>query len=134
MKRIAVLLTAISTVSACAPNPPRDEAPLAPNVEFAESVAPGTLVVMVTDAHSGDRLEGSKVSIVGTAHTALTDVKGLARLVALPPGEHRVRAMRIAYHPRVAAVTVSAAEGAVMMVQLRRAKLVLHSIVVGGPR
>src|SRR5918998_3823417 len=92
--RVATAIVAsglIVLTGACARAPTWDETPLAPRLAFAEPVAPGTLVVLVTDAHSGAPLPGAVVTLQQhLSRRAMSDSLGRARLTDLPPGTHRV--------------------------------------------
>jgi hypothetical protein len=107
--------------------------PLAPRLEFAEPVAPGTLVVLVSDAHSGAPVHSAVVDLLPQfSRRAMSDSLGRARLTDLPPGRHTVQVRRIGYHTRADTVSMREGHGVAMLVQLRRAALRLENVTVGS--
>jgi Carboxypeptidase regulatory-like domain len=125
-------LAMLAALTACARHTAFEDAPLAPRLTFLEQVPPQTIVVLVTDAHSGAPVEGAVVSVPPTAHHAASDTGGRVRLSNVPPGAHTVLVRRIGYDRHVATVSVSETQGVAMLVQLRRRKVIMERAVVGG--
>lgn len=97
------------------------------------------LVVRVTDEHSGVPLPGAAVVVVveGTIPVvgASTDADGLARLAAVPAGEHTVIVSFVGYEPARLAVSVPLLDPeAVLEVALEEAHDEMGEVVVGATR
>jgi outer membrane receptor protein involved in Fe transport len=67
---------------------------VAPRVSHAQT---GKLSGVVTDAQSGQPVEGVQVRVLGTGYGALTQANGRYFIISVPPGTYTVEARRIGY-------------------------------------
>jgi outer membrane receptor protein involved in Fe transport len=65
---------------------------------FAEAQT-GKLTGVITDAQSGQPIEGVQVQVQGTGLGALTQANGRYYIISVPPGRYTVVARRIGYQP-----------------------------------
>lgn len=95
--------------------------------------APGVITGTVTDATTGEPLQGASVVLVGTGNGALVKADGHYRISA-PPGRYLLRARFIGYEMRSDSVTVT--EGATVTHDFRlgRSLTSLNEVVVTGTR
>jgi TonB-linked SusC/RagA family outer membrane protein len=75
---------------------------------LAASAQSGTVTGRVTDRTTGTPIPDAQVLIVGTQRGTRTDDAGQYRLVNIPQGTQRVRALRLGYEAGVSTVTVPA--------------------------
>ena len=68
----------------------------APRVAAAQT---GKLTGVVTDAQSGQPIEGVQIQVQGTGLGALTQANGRYVIISVPPGRYTVLARRIGYQP-----------------------------------
>ena len=68
----------------------------APRIVAAQT---GKLTGVVTDAQSGQPIEGVQVQVQGTGLGALTQANGRYYIISVPPGRYTVVARRIGYQP-----------------------------------
>ena len=132
-RRVVSVLAACCNVMACAharsawdPN-----APLAPSITFAETVAPRTIVLLALDAHSGAVLHDARAMIADVQLAPQPDSLGRFHFTPLPPGPHRLRVFALGYVPWQSTVVVGDSAGHAFVVQLRRSTLPLVPVVAG---
>src|SRR5688572_20854994 len=106
-------------------------APLAPALYFAETLTPGSVGVLVIDAHSGAPLPHSPVALNPGGPRVMTDSLGRARITAVRPGRYVLHVRSIGYHARMDSVSVTAASAFAAVIQLRRAKPNFRNVTVG---
>ena len=68
----------------------------APRIAAAQT---GKLTGVVTDAQSGQPIEGVQIQVQGTGLGALTQANGRYVIISVPPGRYTVLARRIGYQP-----------------------------------
>jgi TonB-linked SusC/RagA family outer membrane protein len=95
-------------------------------------VRQGTITGRVTDASTGEPLQGAQVAVVDTRFTALTATDGSYTMTGVPAGMHRVRASRIGYVPRTDAIAVSAGQTATANFALELQAIMLEGVVAVG--
>jgi TonB-linked SusC/RagA family outer membrane protein len=76
-----------------------------PTVASAQS---GTITGRVTDRTTGAPIQDAQIIIVGTQRGTRTDDSGSYRLINIPQGTQRVRALRLGYEAGLTTVTVPA--------------------------
>jgi TonB-linked SusC/RagA family outer membrane protein len=101
---------------------------------FAAAMAQQTGAIRgtISDSTSRAPVAGVQVSIAGTSHIAISDVRGEYRLADVPTGTVTVRSQRIGYLPAQRPVTVSAGETATADFVLMPAVATLSGVVVIG--
>lgn len=120
-----------------------DRAPLGPVLRLGEAVAPGDVLVLLVDAHSGALVGGA--SSGGTATLTppapapsrwmeRVDSAGRIRFHGVPPGSYELRVRAFGYEDWRMAVAVSDRIGWVALAQLRRRPVHLVPIIVGTER
>ena len=67
---------------------------LAPHVASAQT---GKITGIVTDAQSGQPVDGVQIHVVGTGYGAITQSNGRYFIISVPPGSYTVQARRIGY-------------------------------------
>jgi hypothetical protein len=78
---------------------------LTPQVARAQT---GKIAGVVTDAQTGQPIEGVQVAVQGTGYGAITQANGRYFIIAVPPGTYSVVARRIGYQgTQVAGVQVA---------------------------
>jgi TonB-dependent SusC/RagA subfamily outer membrane receptor len=92
----------------------------------------GEIAGQVTDAVTGQPIEGVQVVIVGTTYRDRSRADGLYNLTDVPPGEHSVRAAIIGYATMTAQVNVAAGITTEVDFALNRAVVSLDAMVVTG--
>src|SRR5688500_6113305 len=92
----------------------------------------GVIGGTVRDGQTGQPLEGSVVSVVGTALTATVNAAGRYQFQSVPAGQATVRVQRIGYALGEQTVTVTAGGMAVADFQLTPEALQLQGVVVVG--
>ena len=76
-----------------------------PTIASAQS---GTVTGRVTDRTTGAPISGAQILIVGTSRGTRSDDSGSYRLINVPQGTQRVRALRLGFEAGVSTVTVPA--------------------------
>ena len=106
--------------------------PLLPRVSFRETVAPGQLVGVVLDAHSGQPIDVAQATVTLSAlrRQARTNERGVFRIDGLSPGTYVLRVIRIGYDARSDTLTVVAGAGVSAVVQMKRASVRLQSVII----
>ena len=69
-------------------------ASLVPRLAQAQT---GKITGLVTDATSGQPIEGAQVVVQGTSYGSITQANGRFFILAIPPGTYTVQARRIGY-------------------------------------
>lgn len=92
----------------------------------------GTVTGRVTDATTGQPLQGAQVVVVGTSAGAITDQNGSYTITGVPAGAQRVQASRVGYTPRTEPTTVSTGGRAVLDFALEERAVELEGIVAVG--
>ncbi len=119
---ILVLLAACGRVGppAPAPTPVWDAAPLAPTLQFSESVATGDVVLLLVDAHTGAPLRSAVVSFDSTSRIASSDSLGRIRFRRVNPGPQRLLVRCPGYYLRHESITMPSAAGLALLIQMQR--------------
>jgi hypothetical protein len=135
MQRFTILVVVATILVGCAAHH-RDawNAPLAPTLEFQEVLSPGTIAVLVIDAHSGAPLSHSLIGLYPRGRITSTDSLGRARFESVAPGRHVLHVRSIGYEERRDSVSMIDSGGLAVVVQLRRAKPNFSNVTVGEPR
>ncbi|HEX7243056.1 MAG TPA: alpha-2-macroglobulin family protein, partial [Longimicrobiaceae bacterium] len=89
----------------------------------------GTLVGTVTDARTGEPLQGAIVTLRGTGNRAVTDAAGRFSLTGVGPGEHVLEAALLGYDPQERTVRTGAEP---VRFALAGSALALDQLVVTG--
>ncbi len=95
-------------------------APLAPQLRFTEAIAAGDVVLLVVDRHSGAPLRDAQASFDSTPMTALADTLGRIHFRRVPQGPLHLRVRRVGYFMRTDSLTLPAAMGLALVVQMQR--------------
>ena len=130
MKRyLSVMLACTALVAGCH-HATQDwsQVPPAPAIRFTETVPPGSIVVLVLDAHSGSPLSAALATVSGSPLRAVTDSAGVLRLRASRPGPLDLRIHRIGYFVWHSIVNVPDSAGVALVVQLRRSPIQLTPV------
>src|SRR4051812_47342104 len=104
------------------------------SASFAQSARNGGVSGSVSNAATGRLLEGAKVEIAGTNHTALTDNIGEYRFNDLAPGDYTVVASYLGLDATQAVVHVAAGDRATHNFDLRSSVYQLEAFTVAGER
>ena len=91
-----------------------------------------TITGRVVDGTTQQPLVGVNVSIAGTPHATVSRNDGGFQLSAVPPGTHRLRAIRIGYGSQLQEVTVTAGATATAQFSLTPQAAILEAVVVTG--
>lgn len=102
------------------PQPAWDAVPLAPPLQFAESVAAGDVVLLVVDAHTGAPLHNAVVSFDSTSRISSADTLGRIRFHRVSPGPLRLLLRCPGYYLRRDSLTMPSAAGLALLIQMRR--------------
>jgi len=136
MKFPVIVLFGVVPSTACvhAPRPAREvpweTAPLAPRLQFVESIAPGDVSLLVLDGHSGAPLRDAVANVESTSIVAYGDSLGRIRFHHLAPGLLRLRIRRVNYVMRRDSLTLPPGSGLALVVQMQRGPALER---VGGP-
>jgi TonB-linked SusC/RagA family outer membrane protein len=95
-------------------------------------VVAGTIHGQVTEAGSGRPLGGAQVTIVGSQRSAVTSASGQYALVAVPDGQHRLRAAVLGHQAAEKTVEVRNGEAVAADFALATAAVQLDRVVVTG--
>jgi outer membrane receptor protein involved in Fe transport len=103
-----------------------------PSVSFAQaaSIVTGT----VTDAATGNALQGVRIGISGSSRAAVTDDRGYYRLEGLSAGEYTVTASRLGSEPAAQTVRVPASATVTTDFALKLGSVLLSDVVVSASR
>jgi hypothetical protein len=74
-----------------------------------------TVMGVVEDDRSGRPIGDAVVTVVGTAHTALTDPRGGFRITSIPPGSYMLRVAHVGYGEQSVRITVEVEMGPVRL-------------------
>lgn len=121
---VLVILVACGRVSPLpspAPQTAWDAVPLAPTLQFAESIAAGDVVLLVVDAHTGAPLRNAVVSFDSTSRISSADSLGHIRFHRVSPGPQRLLVRCPGYNLRHESIIVPSAAGLALLIQMRRA-------------
>lgn len=99
------------------------QVPPAPAIRFTETVPPGSIVVLVLDAHSGSPLTDALAMVPGSSLRAVTDSAGILRLRPSRPGPLDLNIRRVGYRVWHSIVNVPDSTGLALVVQLQRASM-----------
>ncbi len=92
----------------------------------------GQVAGQVTNADTGEPLDGAQVVVQGTQIGGLTESDGRFSLRSVPAGEQTVRVRLIGFGTRTRTVTVQSGQTATVNFQLQRQALDMQEIVVTG--
>jgi TonB-dependent SusC/RagA subfamily outer membrane receptor len=92
----------------------------------------GQVAGMITDASTGQPLEGAQIVLVGTRLGTIASPQGRYLLLNVPRGSHTIEVTLIGYATRSAEVAVGAGETAVLDFELRVEPIALDELVVTG--
>ena len=106
-------------------------------VALAVSAAPlfaqqGTISGTVTDAASRRPLTDVRVLVAGTTLQGVTDIKGLYRIINVPPGDRKLEVRRIGYRAVEKNVTLAAGQESTQDFELTASVVTLEEVVVSG--
>ncbi|HEU4585544.1 MAG TPA: carboxypeptidase-like regulatory domain-containing protein, partial [Gemmatimonadaceae bacterium] len=90
----------------------------------------GAVQGTVVDSASGQPIPSVQVTVTGTSLGTLTSADGRYRINGVPEGQHTIRARRIGYGTRDAAVSVTAGGVATVDFQLNSSASQLDAVVV----
>lgn len=122
----AALVLLLGAAAGC-----RHGSSLLPPAELIAPVAPGEVVGLVTDAHSGAPLADAVVRLLPGGLQASTDASGHFRLGPAPEGRYRLRVLRVGYVERADSVVLGPASGAAVAVRLSRTTIRLEYVTTG---
>ena len=135
MKTPVVAILSVALTWACSRAPRTaaapavwETAPLAPLLHFTEPVAVGDVVLLVVDGHSGAPLREAVANFDSTARIASADTLGRIRFHRVPPGLLHLRVRRVGYLMRTDSLTLPAAVGLALVVQMRRMSTTLEQV------
>ena len=92
----------------------------------------GQVAGQVTDANTGEPLDGAQVVVTGTQIGGLTDADGRFSLRGVSAGEHQVSVRLIGFGRRQRTITVQSGQTTTANFQLERQALDMQEIVVTG--
>jgi hypothetical protein len=88
-----------------------------------------TVMGVVEDDRSGRPIGDAVVTVVGTAHTALTDPRGGFRITSIPPGSYMLRVAHVGYGEQSVRITVEVEMGPVRL-KLSESAVALEPLTV----
>lgn len=89
----------------------------------------GTLAVRVVDAATQRPIEAASVVLVGSTIGGQTSAEGRVTLRGVPPGEYRVRVLRVGYTEQTRPIRVAAGEQATLEVSATSTPVTLAAVV-----
>ena len=92
----------------------------------------GTVRGTITNAQTGQPIDGVQISVVGTQRGTLTDARGVYIIPGVPPGTHQVRAQYLGYGTITQTAELAAGQTVTVDFGLRFTVLDLGEIVVTG--
>lgn len=91
-----------------------------------------TVTGRITNAETGEPVQGAQLVVVGTARGGLSAADGRYTITAVPAGTHQVRATRLGYQPATAQVVVAAGQTASADFAINPAAVQLEGVVAVG--
>jgi len=100
--------------------PAWDAVPLAPTLQFTESIGAGDVVLVILDAHTGAPLRNAVVSFDSTSRISGADTLGRIRFRRVSPGPQRLLVRCPGYYLQRDTITMPSAAGLALLIQMRR--------------
>jgi TonB-linked SusC/RagA family outer membrane protein len=92
----------------------------------------GIVVGRITDASTGQPIDGAQVVVMGTNRGVVSNLEGAYRIPGAPAGERQIRVINIGYAQAVRTVTVEAGAAVTLDFALEPTALELDAIVVNA--